>query len=60
MQSFIETENIALFKLLLQTESHPDKRKILLQLLAEEKAKHIARVQAERALNGCRSPSARP
>ena len=50
MQSFIETQNIAHFKLLLETETHPDKRKIPLQLLAEE-AKHVAHVEAERAQN---------
>jgi len=59
MQSFIETQNIAHFKLLLKTETHPDKRKILQQLLAEENAKHIARVEAERAQNKCRSTPAR-
>jgi len=51
MQSFIETQNIAHFKLLLETETHPDKRKILLQLLAEEEAKRTAHVEAERAQN---------
>ena len=49
MQSFIETQNIAHFKLLLETETHSDKRKILLQLLAEEEAKLTAHVEAERA-----------
>ena len=34
-----------------ETETHPDKRKILLQLLAEEEAKHVAHVEAERAQN---------
>ena len=51
MKSFIETRNISRFKLLLETETHPDKRKILLQLLAEEEAKRIAHVEAERAQN---------
>ena len=51
MQSFIETQNIAHFKLLLETETHPDKRKIPLQLLAEEEAKRAAHVEAERAQN---------
>ena len=51
MQSFIETQNIVHFKHLLETEIHPDKRKILLQLLAEEEAKLIAHVEVERAQN---------
>lgn len=51
MKSFIETQNISRFKLLLETETHPDKRKILLQLLAEEEAKRIAHVEAERTQN---------
>jgi len=51
MQSFIKTQNIAHFTLLLETETHPDKRKILLQLLAEEEAKCTAHVEAERAQN---------
>ncbi|MEO8317657.1 MAG: hypothetical protein ABJA75_02865 [Bradyrhizobium sp.] len=44
--NFIETQNIARFKSLLQTEAHPDKRKILTLLLAEEEAKHTARIEA--------------
>jgi hypothetical protein len=51
MQSFTETQNIAHFKRLLETENHQDKRKILLQLLAEEEAKLIAHVKVERAQN---------
>ncbi len=49
MQSFIETQNIAHFKLLLETETHPDKRKILLRLLAEQEAKRTAHAGAELA-----------
>jgi hypothetical protein len=49
MQSFTETQNIVHFKRLLETEIHPDKRKILLRLLAEEEAKLVAHVEAERA-----------
>jgi hypothetical protein len=49
MQSYIETQNIAHFKLLLETETHPDKRKILLRLLAEEEAKRTAHAGAELA-----------
>jgi hypothetical protein len=51
MQSFTETQNIVHFKRLLETETHPDKRKILLQLLAEEQVKLIAHVKAEHAQN---------
>ena len=51
MQSFIETQNIAHFKRLLEAEAHPNKRKILLQPLAEEEAKLIAQSKAERAQN---------
>jgi hypothetical protein len=40
-----QTQNIARFKALLDTEEHPDKRQILIQLLAdEEEAKHAARI----------------
>jgi hypothetical protein len=60
MQSYIEMQNIARFKLLLKTETHPDQRKILQLLLAEEEAKHVARIEAERAQNRCRSTPAGP
>lgn len=46
LANFIETENIAYFGKLLKTEVHPDKRRILIQLLAEEEAKHAARIAA--------------
>jgi predicted phosphatase len=46
LATFIETENIAYFKQLLKTEAHPDKRRILTQLLAEEEAKRAARIAA--------------
>lgn len=48
MQDFIETENIARFKVLLETEANPEKRRVLKQLLADEEAKHAARRAAER------------
>ena len=62
MQSFIETQNIVHFKRLLETETQPDKRKILLQLLAEEEAKFIAHVDAERAQQwlACKSDMSNP
>ena len=39
METFIADQNILRYKLLLQEETHPDKRRILLQLLAEEAEK---------------------
>ncbi len=48
MQNFVETQNIARFKVLLETESDPDKRRVIKQLLAEEEAKHAARMASER------------
>jgi hypothetical protein len=43
---FAETENITHSKALVETETHPDKRKILFELLSEEEAKHLARIAA--------------
>ena len=40
METYIATQNIARFKARLRDETHPDKRRILLQLLANEVAKH--------------------
>lgn len=48
MQNFIETQNIARFKALLETEADPERRRVIQQLLAEEEAKHAARIAAER------------
>jgi hypothetical protein len=39
METFIAGQNIVRYKLLLQKETHPDKRRILLQLLANEAEK---------------------
>ncbi len=39
MESFIANQNIRRYKLLLQNETHLDRRRILLQLLAEEAEK---------------------
>lgn len=36
METFIANQNIMRYKLLMQKETHPDKRRILLQLLADE------------------------
>ncbi len=52
MQHFIETQNISHFKALLQSEVDPDKRRVLVQLLANEQAKSAARQQAERGQLG--------
>ncbi len=45
METYIAGQNIARFKALLREETHPDKRKILLQLLANEVARHPEAVQ---------------
>jgi hypothetical protein len=39
METFVADQNIMRYKLLLQKETHPDKRRILLQLLADEAEK---------------------
>jgi hypothetical protein len=39
IESFVTAQNISLYKTLLKTENHPDKRIILLQLLENEFAK---------------------
>jgi hypothetical protein len=39
MESFIHTENIRLYRKLLAETSDPDKRQIVLKLLADEEAK---------------------
>ncbi|MGB9116949.1 hypothetical protein [Bradyrhizobium sp.] len=36
IENFVTAQNISLFKTLLKTETHPDKRRILLQLLENE------------------------
>ena len=36
IESFVTAQNISLFKALLKKETHPDKRRILLQLLENE------------------------
>jgi hypothetical protein len=45
METYIATQNIARFKARLREEMHPDKRRILLQLLANEVAKHPESVE---------------
>jgi hypothetical protein len=56
LANFIETENIAYFSKLLKTEAHPDKRRILIQLLAEEEAKHAARIHLQAPETPARLP----
>jgi hypothetical protein len=43
MQNFIEKQNIANYKALLQTETDPEKIRVIRQLLADEEAKQAAR-----------------
>jgi hypothetical protein len=40
METYIAAQNIARYKAQLREETHPDRRRILLQLLANEVAKH--------------------
>jgi hypothetical protein len=46
LANFIETQNIARFRALLETETDPEKRRVLLRLLEQERAKLDARRQA--------------
>ena len=46
MQNYIEDKNIAAFTTRLATEADPVTRATLIQLLAEEKAKQDARIEA--------------
>ena len=48
LADFVETENIAYFKTLLDTETDPVKRTTLKRLLTDEEAKHAARTGAAR------------
>ena len=48
LANFVENQNIARFMALLETEDHPDKRRILIQLLTDEEAKNAARIAANR------------
>ncbi len=41
LANFVETQNIARFRALLAAETHPDKRKVLTELWAQEEAKHM-------------------
>jgi hypothetical protein len=48
METFVATQNIARFKAQLREETHPDKRRILLQLLANEVARHPEAVEHDK------------
>jgi hypothetical protein len=48
MADFIETENIAHFKTILEMEADPDRRTTVTRLLVEEEAKRAARIEAAR------------
>jgi hypothetical protein len=50
METFIATQNIAHFKALLRKETHPDKRQILLQLLANEREKLADRLKPDETI----------
>jgi hypothetical protein len=47
MQDYIESQNIAIFKQRLETETDAAKQEILRQLLADEIAKYAARIEAK-------------
>ena len=49
MENYIETQNIAKFKARLKSEADPVLRATLTQLLAEEEAKHAARIKTRQA-----------
>ena len=54
MENFIVSQNIEHYRALLQTEAHPDKRNILLNLLAEEIGrlpKPVSRAEIVRAFS---------
>jgi hypothetical protein len=50
MESFIAVQNIVNFKMQLQRETRPDQRRILMQLLASEVARHPEAVQHAQAI----------
>jgi hypothetical protein len=50
LADFVETENIAYFKTLLEKETDPLKRATLTRLLADEEAKRSARTRAVRKI----------
>ena len=46
LANYIATQNIARFRMLLETETRADKRQILLRLLEQEEARRDARLDA--------------
>jgi hexokinase len=46
--NYIETQDIAYFTTLLETETRPDEREVLMRLLADVIAKRAARIAAVR------------
>jgi hypothetical protein len=48
LADFVETENIAYFKTLLEKETDPVKRATLTRLLTDEQARRTARTEAAR------------
>jgi len=54
MESFIVEQNIVHFERLLQEEARPDKRRILLQLLAEAARSHPDPLKRQRLLSKLR------
>lgn len=48
LRDFVETQNIARFRALLKTETRPQERKVLVQLLADEEARHTETVKSKR------------
>jgi hypothetical protein len=58
MESFIAVQNIVNFKMQLQRETRPDKRRILMQLLATEVARHPEAVQHAQSIVAQRTADA--
>lgn len=56
IESFVTAQNISLFRTLLKKETHPDKRKILLQLLENE---FVKLPEAEKRVEMARTASFR-
>ena len=56
IESFATAQNIRLYKTLLKTENHPDKRRILLQLLENE---FVKLPEAEKRVELARTASSR-
>lgn len=55
IESFVTAENITLYKALLDKETHPDKRRVLLQLLEQEVEKLPEAVKRAQMIRTTRS-----